>query len=162
MNFRQKLNLIMEDEKNYHERKRTEMMELRTIFNSPHFAGDSFRDPFQFGTVSQGGKNVPIYELEVPDSKAAVVTKVGTEWAPNIDITLRIDNDLKQLQQRDVGNPDDPMETNWLVNEHMKWLVSNDKSEDFDIGILADGFFIPVEFYERLSEIYDKGEELSA
>lgn len=161
MNKEEKLELILQEEEMYHQRRRTELAELRTIFNSPSFAEESFEEPFQYRELEPGAKNVPVYEQEIPSGRAAVIEKIGTEWAPEITLTLKIDNSEKRIEEKDTGNPDNPIETQMLAKKRVLWQASNDKEESFHIGILTDGYYIPEVYYQRLADIYHDAEEMS-
>lgn len=152
----EKIELILEDDRQQRIRRMEKLEELSALFNSPHFAEDEFGDEFEYKTIPEGANYRTILDRDIPQGKAAVITHIGNEWYPGITHRLKMDEREIKLE-REFGSPEEPAEVDKLVRDRIVWDAKNDNGEGYEdrvVGVLVKGYYIPVEFYESIADIH--------
>lgn len=137
-----KWDLILQEEKMHEQR-----VERALDYTTP---GNQFNHPFQHENVEPGDDGTLLYNLNIAGSKAAVITKIGNEWYPNIELELIIDGNKRSIE-REVAPTEDPLETKIVAREQIEWRAKSDADEEYVIGVLTDGHYVPVRMYDELS-----------
>lgn len=151
MNKKDKLDLALRDDMN---RQKEKEVAIDTILNGPSIAEERVDHPFQYKEVKAGAEKEKVYELNVPARQALIIKSMANEWYPKTVFHLDIDRSTNR-HERALADPEDPLDVNMLAREKVEWYVTNNSNEDRDIGILTDGFYIPVEVYENIKSSYE-------
>lgn len=157
MNRQEKLNLIMEEERNRLERERNELMKTRAILEGPFFGEEAFDEPFQFETVPEGAREYTVYRRDIPKGKAAVVTHIANEWYPRTVFEFKTDEYGRKVEKA-IGDTENPRKTRLMAKDRIEWTVSNRRGEEVTVGIVTDGYYIPERAYNAFSDIYHEME----
>jgi hypothetical protein len=160
MNREEKLELIYQEERLAEQRSQTQMDELQTLLTTPSFGEERFPEPFQTYEIEVGERNHDVWEMQIPPDKAGVVTGIANEWYPGMELELIVDNTSKMKIERETAEPNNPKEESFIAKNRILWRASNEGSEARNIGVFTEGYFVPVEAYEKLSDLYKKYEGL--
>lgn len=143
----EKLRLILEDD--HRQRKR---MRERSV-NTPTW-DQKIDHPYQFKELKKGAKDEKIYGLSIPSDRAVVVKELANEWYADIELDLIIDGE-KRVVNRSIAPMDNPKDVEFLAREQIEWRGTNNKDSARTIGVITDGHYVPVEYFDGISEIHD-------
>lgn len=156
MNREEKLELIFRDEELRQKEMQLELMKLDQLIDSPAFALQTIDDDFQSKKVEVGETDITVYTLDVPGNMAAVVTHIGNDWYPGIDLQFQLDGvPVGGELDREVAPTNNPTEVKYFAVREIEWIVSNSGSEARDIGIVTGGHYIPENLYEKMASLYE-------
>lgn len=161
MNREEKIRFLFEDERMRKLEEQNELLRMRQIIESPSVAGNTIDDDFQNDEVGLNEEDKTIFSLNIESGKALIIEYIGNDWYPGIEYEVLLDGEhIIGTVEREIAPTNNPVEVSYIVRESVEWLASNleedGASEARNLGVVTGGKFIPVEYYDKLVNMYNE------
>lgn len=127
-------------------RAQREISQLTSYIQLPPTSTRMFPSPYKHATV-EAGKSKVLYDLDIPgEYLGGVITHLGNSWVENTWFTLDVDHSpvIEQKIKRQIAPVNEPTEQHrFIARKNIRCTAHNDDTEDHDLELLINGFFIP-------------------
>lgn len=168
MNRENKIQLIMEDERNRIreqeltlQREEHKLHELDTLLDSPGLPDERIEDDFQTATVPITDVQQRVFYYEVPNNRAAIIEYIGNDWYPGLTYEFIVDNhSILEGTQREIAPTENPKNVHIICTDKITWVATNTNgdvdAEERDVGIVTGGRLVPEKAYNLYTDLYDE------